>query len=87
MKKIVYRERICKSVSIYYTCERDYPLTEHEKQVITQIVDQYNEDFELKEIGETFTVYHDDEKQPEIIFVSFLFQTTIWICLLPYLIG
>ena len=55
--------------------------------MITQIADQYNEDFELKEIGETFTVYHDDEKQPEIIFVSFLFQTTIWICLLPYLIG
>ncbi|KRG14781.1 hypothetical protein ACA30_10050 [Virgibacillus soli] len=54
-------------VSIYYTCERNTPMSAEEQQV-NVIVAKYNDHFELKESGETFCVYERDDSEPAIIF-------------------
>lgn len=54
-------------VSIYYTCERDTSLSYEEQQQVKAIIKQYNDNFELKEIGESFYVYEKDESDPSII--------------------
>ncbi|WP_342512132.1 hypothetical protein MKY34_16060 [Sporosarcina sp. FSL K6-1522] len=55
-------------VSIYYTCERAQKLTSSEEQAITTIIDQYNAEFTLKDVGETFYIYDFDETEPTVIF-------------------
>ncbi|MFD2114247.1 hypothetical protein ACFSTH_14595 [Paenibacillus yanchengensis] len=57
-------------VSIYYTCKRNFSLTNSEEQEITAIIDKYNTDFELKDIGETFYVYDYDQDEPTEIFTG-----------------
>lgn len=55
-------------VSIYYTCERAQKLTSNEEQEVTMIIDQYNAEFALQDVGETFYVYDLDEAEPTVIF-------------------
>ncbi len=55
-------------VSVYYTCERTNSLSHEEQQQVNAIINQYNDNFELKEIGETFCVYERVDSEPTIIF-------------------
>lgn len=55
-------------VSVYYTCERDNSLTTSEQDKIMSVMDRYNENFELEDIGETFSVYEYEQDQPSVIF-------------------
>ena len=55
-------------VSIYYSCERDHKLTSGEELALAAIIDKYNAEFELKDIGETFYVYDYDQAEPTVIF-------------------
>ncbi|MEK3905312.1 hypothetical protein [Paenibacillus sp. FSL R7-0179] len=57
-------------ISVYYTCTRNHNLTGSEKQEITAIIDKYNVDFEMKDIGETFHVYDYDQDEPTVIFAG-----------------
>ncbi|WP_042476824.1 hypothetical protein [Bacillus ndiopicus] len=56
------------SVSIYYTCERNKPLTNEEQEKVTAIVNEYNENFQWTDIGETFYVYEQVDE------VNIIFQ-------------
>ena len=55
-------------VSLYYELKRSALLTEKENSGIADIINRYNESFELKDKGEDFCVYDYDESEPEIIF-------------------
>ncbi|KOY82929.1 hypothetical protein I6G82_11960 [Lysinibacillus macroides] len=48
------------SVSLYYTCVRNKPLTNEENKKITAIITTYNNNFQWSDIGETFYVYDAD---------------------------
>lgn len=55
-------------VSIYYTCVRNEPLTSAEQSQVAAIIDTYNDNFEWKDIGETFFVYEQDDNAAAEIF-------------------
>ena len=57
-------------VSVYYTCRRNYILTDSEGQEITAIIDKYNLGFKMKDIGETFCVYDYERDEPTVIFAG-----------------
>ena len=54
-------------VSIYYTANRSYPLTEVETKSIEDIVKEYDDSKPFKD-GEDFYVYDYDDEEPEEIF-------------------
>lgn len=55
------------SVSIYYTAERDMPLTVLERENVNQIVEQYNKSFDYAEDAESFDLYNYDDSEPQTI--------------------
>lgn len=55
-------------VSIYYTCERNKPLTNEEHRKVTAIIDTYNQNFEWADIGETFYVYEREANDAVEVF-------------------
>ncbi|MDR2924371.1 MAG: hypothetical protein LBU76_00155 [Azoarcus sp.] len=74
-------------ISIYYTAERSYPLTDEENKLIEAIVKKYDEGKKFKK-GEDFCVYEYDSEEPEVIFngstglpMSFNPMNTVKACL------
>lgn len=52
------------SISIYYPCERNTLMSHEEQQQVNTIINRYNNNFELKEIGETFQMPQNDSLTP-----------------------
>lgn len=54
-------------ISIYYSADRDRPLSKQETAEVQQIVERYQADFNFRG-GEDFCVYEYDEAEPRRIF-------------------
>lgn len=54
-------------MSIYYTAERNYPLTDDENKAIENIVKKYDGKKKIKG-GEDFCIYDYDPEEPKVIF-------------------
>lgn len=51
-------------VSLYYSAERDQPLSVEEMQSIEHIIQKFNDNFALKQEAESFALYESDEDTP-----------------------
>lgn len=49
------------SVSLYYTAERDYPISEQEQEACRKVVERYNAEYPFGEAYEDFCVYDLDD--------------------------
>ncbi len=49
------------SVSLYYIAEREYPLSEPEKNAYEKVIEHYNAEYPLGDIYEDFCVYDWEE--------------------------
>ena len=56
------------SISIYYSAERQIPLSENENEKIEQLIEEYSESYTYKDTQESFYLYDYDEDEPEVIF-------------------
>lgn len=51
------------SVSVYYSCTRNIPLSESEEKDISELVNYHNNRFEWKDTAEVLTIYQNEHKE------------------------